>query len=268
MNEVFSAVRRCNEMSSNLSSSTSDPPKPTFPRCFAFTAGIWIASNLGYYFLLPALGQRITYSDGPVAATLYYLFWAGIAVITFWPAYASWPRYANWATFENRLTSIAVWSLAFAGAVLFVAYVLPALPPFRWPDNWGTPPELPLATPWYFLPKSIEILFQQLLIVALVLTLAAEKYSLRMTSLYCAALFGGAHVLLAFGGVPWGYVARFATLAAIFGLAFPYLILRVSNGFAYSYIMHWGYYAASVFMARELGPTTVYDFVSGLMRRL
>jgi hypothetical protein len=213
---------------------------------------------------LPALGHKTVYNDGPIAATLYYVFWVGIAVIACWPVYATWPRYANWATFENRLTSIIVWSLAFVGAVLFVAYVLPALPQFNWRETWD-PPELPVATPWYFLPKSIEILLQQLLVVSLVLTLAAEKYSLRSISLYSAALFGGAHILLAFGDAPWGYVIRFATLAAIFGLAFPYLILRVPNGFAYSYAVHWAYYAMTVVMARTLGPGTVLNLVKQLL---
>ena len=245
-------------------SSVGEPEGARLGWTLGLIAGIWIVSDLGYYFLLPAIGQKSNYNDGPIAVTLYYLFWVGIAIIAFWPVFASWPRYARWATFENRLTSIVVWSLAFASSVLFAAYVLPSLPQFNWRETWN-PPELPLATPWYFLPKSIEILFQQLLVVALVLALSAENCSLRKISAYCAALFGGAHVLLAFGEVPWGYVARFATLAALFGLAFPYLILRVPNGFAYSYVTHWGYYALTVLMARTLGPGTIPNLLKQLL---
>lgn len=219
----------------------------------ALIGGLWVVSDLGYYFALPALGQKSDYNDGPIATTLYYLFWVGIAVIAFWPLYATWPRHAGWATFQNRLTSLAVWTLAFAGTVWFAGYVLPALPPFEMRGD-GVPPELPVATPWYFLPKSVEILFQQLLVVALVLALAARSCSLRQISLCCAALFGGAHLLLAFGSVPWIYVLRFSVLAALFGLVFPYLILRVPNGFAYSYATHWAYYALTLVMARTLGP--------------
>ena len=244
--------------------SVNAPQKDQFRWTLAQIAAIWVVSDIGYYFLLPALGQNPNYNDGPIATSLYFVFWVGFAAIIFWPTYASWPRYARWATFENRLTSIVVWSLAFAVSVLFAAYVLPALPPFNLREGLN-PPELPLATPWYFLPKSIEILFQQLLVVALVLTMSAEKYSLRKISIYCAVLFGGTHILLAFGGVPWGYVIRFATLAAIFGLAFPYLILRVPNGFAYSYLTHWGYYATSVIIARTLGPGTIFNYVKQLL---
>jgi hypothetical protein len=237
---------------------------PSLTATLLSIGAIWVASDVGYYVLLPALGYRSSYNEGSVAAALYYVFWVGVAVIACWPRYATWPHYARWATFENRLVSIVVWSLAFAGSVLFVAYVLPALPPFD-PRAGFTPPELPLATPWYFLPKSVEILLQQLLVVALVLTLAAAEFSLRRISLVCAALFGGAHVLLAFGDVPWGYVARFSILAAVFGLVFPYLILRVPNGFAYSYVVHWAYYATTLLMARTFGSGGVLNAVKPLL---
>ena len=101
--------------------------------------------------------------------------------------------------------------------------------------------------------------------MALILALSAKNFSLRTISFYCAALFGGAHVLLAFGDVSWGYVARFSILAAAFGFAFPYLILRVPNGFAYSYAVHWGYYALTVVMARMLGPGNILNFVKQLL---
>jgi hypothetical protein len=208
-------------------------------------ATIWIVSDAGYYLLLPLLGTKPDYNAGSIAITLYYGFWIGIAVITFWPLYSSWSQYGRWATFENRLTSYIVWSLSFAGCILFAAYVLPSLPTIAWTESW-TPPDVRVATPLYFLPKSIEILFQQLLVVALVLALAAHQCSLRRISICCALALGGTHVLLAFGGVPLGYVIRFMISAAAFGLIFPYLILRVPNGLAYSYMIHWLYYAASV----------------------
>jgi hypothetical protein len=206
---------------------------------------IWTVSDLGYYYLLPALGAQPSYNDGSIAVTLYYVFWIGIAVIAFWPVYASWPRHGRQETFENRLTSFLVWTLSFAGCLLFAAYMLPKLPSIDWTMPWR-PPEMVVATPWYFLPKSIDILFQQLLILALVLALAARPYGIRTISLCCAVGFGAVHALLAFGDVPLGYVIRFMVSAAAFGFIFPYLLLRVPNGLAYSYIVHWVYYALSV----------------------
>jgi hypothetical protein len=83
-----------------------------------------------------------------------------------------------------------------------------------------------------------------------VLSLAAEHCSLHRISICCAAGFGAAHVLLALGGVPTAYVIRFMVSAMAFGFMFPFLILRVPNGLAYSYIVHWLYYAVSVVLPR------------------
>ena len=208
-------------------------------------AAVWTAADIGYYLLLPLLGSKPDYNGASVAITLYYVFWAGFAIITFWPLYGSWSVYGRWTTFENRLTSYVVWSLSFAGCILFAAYLVPSLPRISWTESWN-PPDVRVATEWYFLPKSIEILFQQLLIVALVIALAAQGWSIRKISACSALVFGGTHILLAFGGVPVGYVIRFMISAAAFGLVFPYLILRIPNGLAYSYMIHWLYYAASV----------------------
>ncbi|MCW5674193.1 MAG: hypothetical protein KIT15_06390 [Xanthobacteraceae bacterium] len=84
----------------------------------------------------------------------------------------------------------------------------------------------------------------------MVLSLAAERLELRRISLYCALLFGAIHVLLAFGGLPIGYVIRFMIFASAFGAIFPVLILRVPNGLGYSYMLHWFYYAVTVLMPR------------------
>lgn len=225
-------------------------PLPQAPELFwplGQVAATWIASDIGYFFLLPALGVQPNYNSDFLAVTLYYAFWIGIAVITFWPLYLTWSRYASWDTFESRLASYLVWTASFGGCILFAVYVLPNLPPVHWKESWN-PPDIVLANPAYFLPKSLEILFQQLLIVALVLALSAQQCGLRKISLFSALIFGGTHVLLAFGGVPIGYVIRFMLSAAAFGLLFPYLLLRVRNGFAYSYVIHWVYYAASVVM--------------------
>jgi hypothetical protein len=208
-------------------------------------AAVWIASDAGYYLLLPLVGAKPDYNAASVAISLYYGFWIGIAIITFWPLYSNWPQYGRWTTFENRLVSYLIWSLSFVGCILFAAYALPSLPTISWTESW-TPPDVRVATPLYFLPKSVEILFQQLLVVALVLALAAQDYSVRKIAIISALVFGCTHVLLMFGGVPLGYVLRFMISATAFGAIFPYLILRVPNGLAYSYMIHWLYYAASV----------------------
>jgi hypothetical protein len=202
-----------------------------------------MVSDAGYYLLLPALGFKASYNVDPVVIAVYYGLWVAIALIAFWGLYQTW-----WRTYENRVSTYLLVSLAFAALVLFPGYALPLLPPINWAEPWH-PPEVVFATPWYFLPKSIEILFQQLLIAALVIALSAQRYGLWAISFACAVLFGGTHILVVLDGVPAGYVVRLIVVGAAFGLVFPHLILRVQNGLAYSYITHWCYYAATVLMA-------------------
>ena len=211
------------------------------------TAAAWIASNLGYYLLLPAVGIRPGYNVAPFAVGLYYTAWIAIAVVAFWP------MYRNWTPFQNPMRAY-IFLFAFVAAVAaFALFGLPKLPSIIWTESWDAP-ELMLANEWYFLPKSIEILFQQLLIVALVLALAANNYAISTIAVVCAILFGSAHLLLGFGGLPFGYVVRFAAAAVAFGLLFPHLILRVPNGFAYSYALHWLYYIVTIVMAHTVSP--------------
>lgn len=236
----------------------------TLLRTLVLIAGLWVVSDLGYYLLLPRLSLIPDYNQSPVSIATYYTFWVGVAVILFFRVFCTWPTYAKWITFENRLLGLALWSGFFAAATTFTSVILPALPPFQWPADWGAPPDLPQANTLYFLPKSIEILFQQLLVIALVLTLAAEGFSLRKASIVCALLFGGVHVLLVFDQVPWSFVIRFVVLATMFGLVFPALILRVRYGFAYAYALHWGYYALTIYLSRAVGPERVLNYLAGL----
>lgn len=224
-------------------------------------AGIWVLSDLGCHYGLPALSYDTNYNHDPIAAAACYLFWVGVAVITFSRTSASWRSVSQWEMFENRTVSLVLWSVFFALAITFTAYILPGLPPFQWQPEWGPVPDLPQAKPTYFLPKSFDILFQQILILALVLSPAQEGYSLRRISLTCGALFGAVHLVLMFDSVGWSFVLRFVVAGALFGLIFPVLILRMRNGLAFSYALHWFYYALTVFMARAVGPEAIWPTV-------
>lgn len=237
-------------MSIQSKASVPEPQQAQLIRTLALIAAIWGLSDIGYYFALPALGVQPGYGANPVAIALYYGLWVTIAVITFRHLYR------GWSPFENRQAAVILPSTAFAGFALFAIYALPLLPPVNWGQP-GAPPDLLVATAWYFLPKSIEILFQQLLMVAMVLAFAAQRCQVRSMALCAALLFGGMHLLLAFSEVPWAYVVRFTLAASLFGFAVPYLILRVKNGFAYSYATHWGYYALTVVMVHTISPYAV-----------
>ena len=214
-------------------------------------ASIWLMSYIGYYAFLPVFGFGSGYNGSPVAITVYYIFWIVVSLITFRHIFE------DWRPIENRLNIFLFLAVSFLGMAIFAAYAIPNLPSIVWTEPWA-PPELMVANSWYFLPKAAEIFLQQLLIAALVLTFFERNYSMRSITWWCVILFGGAHFLLAFGGVPAGYVIRFTLSAAIFGAIFPRLILRVPNGFAYSYTLHWVYYAITIVMAHTVSPYAVF----------
>ncbi len=62
----------------------------------ALIAGLWVASDLGYYLALPKLWVAPNYNADPIAIATYYFYWTGVAVILFWRIYAPWPKICNW----------------------------------------------------------------------------------------------------------------------------------------------------------------------------
>ncbi len=210
-------------------------------------AAIWIVSDVGFYYLFPLLGLAPSYNDHPVWSALYYAAWIGLALVVFRG------QYRGWSAFEPTPAVLAVVILLAASFFLYAVTAPSLLPQVTWEE--GSPaPDILLADPWYFLPKSVDILFQQLLIVALVLALSRHQHDLRRISVLCAMLFGGTHLLLAFGGLPLMYVIRFTIFATLFGFVFPYLILRKKNGLVWSYALHWIYYAATLVTAHTISP--------------
>lgn len=96
----------------------------------------------------------------------------------------------------------------------------------------------------YLLSKSFDILFQQVMIVILVLWLAQRGFSLSEITPWFVVLFGGIHLLaLPLAGKIFG---TFYLIASLFGaILFPMLILTVQYGFVYSYVVHFLFYTVS-----------------------
>ena len=205
---------------------------------------VWVVSDVGYYQLLSLLGIGSSYSTHPFVLGAYYLGWAGVALFIFWPLYQ------RWKTIDVRASMFVTTIATSILAAFYLFYVLPMFPPIHWAHAWRPPTELLTASGWYFLPKSIEIVLQQLLVAAMVLAFEVRKFSLRAISLWSAVLFGGIHLLMVLDGSSPAYVAIFTASAVAAGLLFPYLMLRIKNGFIYSYFIHWGFYAVVVVLSR------------------
>lgn len=215
-------------------------------RTLFIVATLWIVSSQAYYALVEALGLVSGYDDAPVVFTAYYLGWAALAGWLFRALFAE-------ALNRNQLAREGLALLPILAAFgLFVIFVLPLLPnvsEVRAPPN---PPEFMFASAWYYLPKSADILFQQVLIAALILTGVRAGLSLGVLSVGMAMAFGFFHLSLAFDGYIWLYVARFTLAATIFGALLPYFYLRLSNGFRWAYALHWGFYAADATLTHFL----------------
>lgn len=224
--------------------------QPSLIRTLAEIMALWIASDTGYYIVLPLFGFSPGYNNEPVGIALYYAFWVAVSVNTFWPIFK------DWRPVENIPRAYLFLSASFAGLVLFALFAMPKLPSIVWTESWD-PPELMVANSWYFLPKSMEILLQQVLIAALVLSFSARTFSVRAISIWSMVIFGGAHLMLLFSGLPFGYIVRFVFSAMAFALIFPRLILRTRNGFIVSYTVHWLYYAVTVIMAHTISPYAI-----------
>lgn len=93
----------------------------------------------------------------------------------------------------------------------------------------------------YLFAKSFEIVFQQLLIIALVSILMQFGITNLLIYITFSLLFGILHLpLMRIRGKRFGIY--FSLAAFISGFLFPYLILHFLSGYIYSYMLHWGFY--------------------------
>lgn len=230
-------------------------------RVLGWLAAFWLVSDLVYYFGLPALGIGTDYNRHPMPVATFYLFMAGLAAIVFWPLYARWNADGPWPTLQNRVLAGTLWTAIFAGILAFLLWGLPALPQATWPADLGEPPPLLMATPAYFFPKTAEILFQQMLVLALIVSLSLDGLPLRTVAWFSALLFGGMHLLLAFSGIPPRAVILFIVASSLFGAILPRLILQTRFGIAAAFSLHWAFYAAVITQARIFGPHVTQSIV-------
>ena len=209
----------------------------------ATVALLWSASSWGYYALVDMMMLSVGYDDAPVLFAAWYLSWTAVAMNLFYNVIVEQISRRRLVGHAVALTPILVACAAF---VTLVLPLLPAVSVFRAPLN---PPEFMFASAWYYLPKSFDILFQQVLVAVIIRRADHVGLSLPATSLLMAALFGGFHLTLALDGFSPFYVARFTLAATLFGLLAPVLYLRTRHGFRWAYGLHWSFYALDAAVA-------------------
>lgn len=220
-----------------LLQTTAAPPVKHLGLALLGMLGLWAASSYGYYYLVSAMSLNNGYDEAPFFFAAYYLLWTVASVLAFR------------GVLQERLSHAftAYNAFALAGLLLalgsYVTLVLPSLPEVTAEVAPPNPPDFMFASAWYYLPKSTDILFQQVMVASLILTAAKQGFAFGSITLAAALVFGGYHLTLYLDGFTALYVARFTAAACLFGLVVPYIYLRLKNGFLLAYGLHWSFYA-------------------------
>ncbi len=210
----------------------ADPPHIIFGEL----TGLWMLANAGHFLIFPALGLGLSYNTAPISIAVYFFLWAGITLFYFRDLFLQWlPK-------DKPIGRYVLSSLGCGALVWGLLYLFSFLPILRG-LNLAPFTDILFASPWYFLPKSAEVLMQQMLITVLVLELHFRLHSFKKVVTGYAALFGGAHVLFYLvNGAPTEYAAIMTIGALLSAFVFPHLILRVRGGLMYSYTIHLLFY--------------------------
>lgn len=116
-----------------------------------------------------------------------------------------------------------------------------------WPvDSHGT--SFLLMNKYFIFVKPIDVLLQQLLIVLLVLKLKSQGLTVRAITVALFLGFGLLHIFQIFKATPAMGLA-YTVFASAYALFFPYMILRIKNGFIYNYIIHLAVYDIAALIA-------------------
>lgn len=210
----------------------------SFPVDIGILALIWVA---GWGVSFGLIRRGITYLTHPLLTSFSFLSFSVLVMILFRPR------------LEPVTRSIAAPSVIALLAAFFLTVVVYAVAPrlLSRPDTLIArhPEEFYLSMQYrYLAPKTFELLFQQLIIVALTLRLAATGLPLTGIVLAFLGIFALLHLpMLLLVGTQMGmaYNLASATLAAVF----PLLILRVPGGVVYSYAAHWMFYTLAALTA-------------------
>jgi hypothetical protein len=186
----------------------------------------------------------LTFEDAPVWSLFYFSFWA--AVVFFF--------------FPQEISSLfaQVSFLGYLALFVLLMIVFPAVYKLL-KSQIGSPEWLIKLYPGqgmltleerYIFAKIGDVIFQQFIAGALLLVLVAQGLEYQVITAIFLVLFTLAHIyIFVTAGLMWGM--HFTAYAILGGFAFPYLIIFVPAGIAYSIVLHMLFYVLSaVFFAK------------------
>jgi hypothetical protein len=198
-------------------------------------AALFGASMVSFNRVLPLFMGTLLFDAHYKAVVLYYLFWAACTLYLF--PFSSPPRHF----ISQSALAFGLGVIVLSGT-LYTYIFTTLLGSVDANAFFGVAPgALFVPTFAFWISKITEILFQQLLIYALVTTLYRHLHSVLSVTIWTCLLFTTAHLLLYFTlGIVFTAVFMCASAAA--SCAFPYLILRVRGGIVYTCALHVMFY--------------------------
>jgi len=190
------------------------------------------------WFVLVALSRkRINYISHSLFFIIYFAIFSFIFLFTFWDK-------LRWVIigFRPELFIPIVFVLFLNFAAYYLGRRFLKKPKKFIKEN---PYEYSILMDYrYILPKAMEILFQQIFIVLLTLTLFDTGFTLTGAIIVFAVIFGLMHLPLikSIGKFFGEYYSIFAALSAV---VFPTLIIKFEYGFVYTYSIHLLFYTLS-----------------------
>lgn len=187
---------------------------------------------VSFNLVLPQIfGETLLFDKHSEFVVLYYLFWITVALYLFPFGRVS----AHTVSRHALVAGLAI--ITFSGAMYTYLYSF-LLGSIDINSYFGASPEgIFVPTFAFWISKISEIIFQQVLIFALVHSLYRHLHSVTSVTVWYCFLFTTAHLFLVYTlGI--SITALFMWTSALAACIFPYLILRVPGGPVYTCALH------------------------------
>ena len=165
---------------------------------------------------------------------LFYLTVASLLLYAFRSTYKSIFQNTHW----YELVGLVSLSLIVHGLVSYFIITYVDKPDWIFSDR-GT--SFLLMNNYYVWAKPLDILIQQLLIIWLTTKLFANGLTLKQIISFFLIAFGSIHIFQVLK-TDWVIGLLFTAGALVSSVLYPYLLLRVRNGYIYNYMFHLGLY--------------------------
>jgi len=165
---------------------------------------------------------------------LFYLTVASLLFYAFRSTYKSIFRNTHW----YELIGLVSLSLIVHGLVSYFIITYVERPDWIFSDR-GT--SFLLMNNYYVWAKPFDVLVQQLLIIWLITKLYTNGLTLKQIISFFLIAFGSIHIFQVLK-TDWVIGLLFTGGALVSSVLYPYLLLRVRNGYIYNYMFHLGLY--------------------------